>query len=112
MLLNDGSFKGSGGGMDSSPVGCGVSAVWVAAGELCGGLEQATKAPSRMKVTKLRTRLLPTSCTESRSPEFRNTEFRNKKFRSTEFCNIVRAIVGMTLSPPRSEEHTSELQSL
>src|SRR5450755_2207564 len=80
MLLSGGYFKGSGGGMDSSPVGDGVSVAWVTAGEVCCGLEQAIKDPSKMKVTQFRTRLLTKSFTELRS--------------------IGRTTEGITLSPP------------
>src|SRR5271166_3677648 len=85
MLLNGGYFKGSGGGIDSSPVVGRVSAV-CAVGGVCG-LEQASKAPSRIKVTEFRIRFLTTSCTDLRNTALRNTDLRN----------IARTIVGMTI---------------
>jgi hypothetical protein len=59
MLLNGGYLAGSGGGMDSSPVAGGVSTVCEAAGEGGAGLEQAARAPNRIKAAKFRARFPP-----------------------------------------------------
>src|SRR5271167_1122265 len=75
ILLNGGYFAGSATGMDSRPVGCRAFAAWVSAGEVCGGLEQATRAPSRIKRA--------TVCTAVR----------------TIARNVVRDIVRTTFSP-------------
>src|SRR5580658_5868622 len=75
ILLKGGYFDGSGAGIDSRPVGCRGFVAWVSTGGAGWGLEQATRAPSRVKAT--------TTCTTSRT--------------------LVRKLIGTTfLRPPLS----------